>query len=233
MGCVGGLPHPGVNVMARPEDRWQVKKLEEVPGQPSKPTVKWAEAGGGQQTYDPSPSTGYQQPYNPAYEAPIDPYGQQPYDRSYGDQAYKFAPPQPQYAYPPPYAYPYPYPYPRPVKPPNPSLPVGGGVLVLISGVLSLVWTFIMMGGAGLFGLGLADPICLTISFIFPTIAIIGGIFAIMRRGFPFAITGGIFAMLSIAFFGVALVMGLVGMILIAVSHDAFLPTGQAPMRTY
>ena len=65
---------------------------------------------------------------------------------------------------------------------------------------------------------------CIALGIIFPIVAIIGGMAAVMRRLLPLAIIGAVFGMMTPAFFGLAFVLGLVGLILIAVGHSTFLP---------
>jgi hypothetical protein len=197
--------------------------------------TRWDEVQGGDPTYDPAgPPTASTQdtvPYEGPVETSYDPRVEDPYYGTYGNQAYRFAPPPPQYAYPPPYAYP--YPYPRPVKPSNPMLPVAGGILVIISGIISILWMAIIWGGPDFFWFWGGQTICLIIGFLFPVIAIIGGMFAVMRRAFPIALIGAILSMLSSGLFGVSLLLGLIGLILIALGHDTFRPMTQAPIRQY
>ena len=149
---------------------------------------------------------------------------QDPYGRAYGDQAYHFAPPPPQYVYPPPYAYPYPYPYPyqQPVARPNPTLPLAGGVLVLVASILSLLWYLIEW--SWFWDFFFDTTTCFAIAITFAVLGIIGGLLAIMRRVLPMAIIGAVFSMISVAFFGVSFVLGLVGLILIAIGYNAFHP---------
>ena len=96
------------------------------------------------------------------------------------------------------------------------AMPLVGGILIILAslgyfgagGVLAggsaLVWDF---GG----GVGVA---CGVVLIILGIISLLGGIFAIQRKNFAIALIGGIFVVPSI--------LGLIGLILVAVSKDEF-----------
>lgn len=63
--------------------------------------------------------------------------------------------------------------------------------------------------------------ICGSILLIFGVLAIIGGVFAIQRKHFVFAVFGGIFGMIGIGFL-LGAVLALIGLILVAVSRHEF-----------
>jgi amino acid transporter len=143
----------------------------------------------------------------------------------YQDPRYRYAPPPGNYpAYPPPYAYPYPYPVAP--RPPSPNLPTAGGVLVLIAGALSLLWTVMMWSGFAILGIG--SWTCFVLELVFAIIAIIGGLFAMARRMFGLAVLGAIFSMLTFGFFFISPVLGLIGLILILIGKEAFIPSGRS-----
>lgn len=186
----------------------------------------WDEVDGDPQTYDPSPVPASQQ----GWDDWASPRYQDPDPRAYQDPRYRFAPPPANYpAYPPPYAYPYPYPVPP--RPPSNTVPIAGGVLVLIAGALGLLWMSIMWSGFELIGLGFGT--CYVIELVFCILAIIGGIFAMARRMFPLAVLGAIFSMLTFGFFFICPLLGLIGLILILVGKDAFQPSGGFRGRTW
>ncbi len=175
------------------------------------------EMEGESQPYDPSPvpvsPQGWDDWAAPQYQAP-DP-------RAYQDPRYRSAPPQATYpAYPPPYAYP--YPYPAPTRPPSTMTPVAGGVLVIIAGALGLLWTSIMWTGLEFIGIG--SWTCYVIELVFSILAIIGGMFAMARRMFPLAVMGAIFSMLTLGFFFIGPLLGLIGLILIIIGKETFIP---------
>jgi DNA-directed RNA polymerase subunit RPC12/RpoP len=102
-----------------------------------------------------------------------------------------------------------------------------GGVLILLSGVFAI--------GSGIFSLALSSAIgaagysgtgfltcCSFIIVLFGIAAMVGGYFAITRSHFSFALVGGILGTLAGGFW-IGLVLGLVGLVLIAVSRDEFL----------
>lgn len=98
-------------------------------------------------------------------------------------------------------------------------MPVLGGVFILIA---SLGWIVIgawmAIAGEAFMGITIGTSAILTacgaIMILLGIIALLGGIFAIQRKHFGLAILGGVFVLPSI--------LGLVGLILVAVSHDEF-----------
>ena len=96
------------------------------------------------------------------------------------------------------------------------AMPVIGGVLVLIVGIFYLIAGGVIAAGSSFLmgfggGFGVA---CGAIILVLGIVALLGGIFAIQRKNFALALIGGIFTVPSI--------LGLVGLILIAVSKDEF-----------
>ena len=175
-----------------------------------------ADQGTAQEGWEPQPTDAT---YDPSYDpSPLPNVPQSP-------PHYTFAPPPvyPPPYYPPPPAYGYPYPYYYPPKPPNPVFPLVGGVLCIISGSLNLVFIgFVgsLLGGAG---------VCIAMLLVFSIFAIIGGLCAVFKRLFGLAIVGAVFAMLSPITYGAGFIMGLIGLILIAIGKDAFVPMGGVP----
>lgn len=96
------------------------------------------------------------------------------------------------------------------------AMPLIGGILLILAslgylgggGILTAGSAFLVDVGGGI---GVA---CGVILIILGLIALLGGIFAIQRRNFAIALLGGIFVVPSI--------LGLIGLILIAVSRDEF-----------
>ena len=144
-------------------------------------------------------------------------------------------PPYPQYA--PPYPQYAPPPYPQYVRRPKETkLAVAGGVLVLVGGVLALISSFLGLILFSLFygdyyyggiyyypySFGVFQVICGVVGLAFAIIAIVGGYFAIKRRNFAMAVVGAVFCMLSVGSMGISSILGLVGLILIAVSGHEF-----------
>lgn len=152
-----------------------------------------------------------------------------PYEQYQPDPRYSFAPPQPVYAQPPPPLYANPYGYPPPyARPPNPGLAVAGGVLTLISGSLGIIWIALAFGDDSIFWL-IGWGACYVVAIVMCVFAILGGIMAIMKRLFPLALIGAICGMLNGGFFGLTFFIGLIAVILLATSKDAFEPNVQAP----
>jgi len=107
-------------------------------------------------------------------------------------------------------------------------LPVAGGALTLVSGVLAIGFGAVVAGGAGLYGLGfipgLSDLllVCGAIFIIFGLIAVLGGVMGVMRKMWGLALVGGIFGLLGVGFF-LGSILGLVGLILTAISKKYFI----------
>ena len=123
--------------------------------------------------------------------------------------------------------------YGMPMMPPQPqsSLPVAGGALILIAGIMGIItWGWIMAAGAtaasflpigGGFLTGLI-LLCGAIGIIFSLIALIGGFMGIQRKMWGLALAGGIFGILGVGLFGVGSLLSLIGLILVAISHGDF-----------
>ncbi|MGQ9586941.1 MAG: hypothetical protein ACUVT7_00970 [Thermoplasmata archaeon] len=98
-------------------------------------------------------------------------------------------------------------------------LPIVGGILILLSS-LGYLWTGAVLatGGTALFdvtfGMSGIVTLCGVIVLLLGIIALLGGVFAIMRKHWGLALLGGILVIPSI--------LGLIGMILVAVSHKDF-----------
>ncbi len=108
---------------------------------------------------------------------------------------------------------------PQPAQKKETAMPLIGGILILIGGIIELLLgAGMVVGGSALFGLTLGGSgglvVCGVIVVIVGIVAVLGGIFAIQRRNFTLAIIGGILSMIG--------VLGLIGLILVAVSKDEF-----------
>jgi len=109
---------------------------------------------------------------------------------------------------------------------PETELPVIGGVLILIAGVLGLLHGLLTLGAVGeVNALGYEVPgsvtCCAGLMCLFGLIAVFGGYNAIKRGSVLLAIVGGILGILSIGFF-IGALLSLIGIILVAVSHAEF-----------
>lgn len=99
------------------------------------------------------------------------------------------------------------------------GLPVAGGVLILIASLGYLVVGGLMVGGSAIafapsLGGTVLGVICGLVLLILGVVAILGGISAIQRKSFALALIGGVLVIPS--------VLGLIGLILVAVSRDEF-----------
>lgn len=93
------------------------------------------------------------------------------------------------------------------------AMPVAGGVLVLIGGILYLGAGGVLVVGSSAFLFG-GGVLCGAVVLVLGVLGILGGIFAMQRKSFAIALIGGIFT--------VPTILGLIGLILIAVSKDEF-----------
>jgi predicted nucleic acid-binding Zn ribbon protein len=105
------------------------------------------------------------------------------------------------------------------VKKEKGMMPIAGGILIILPAMVYLwMGAVLATGGEALvdvtFGASNILTICGAVLIILGIIAILGGIFAIMRKYWGLALLGGIFVIPTI--------LGLVGMILVAVSHKDF-----------
>lgn len=154
----------------------------------------------------------------PTYPAPgYAPYGQ-PAPGYYPPPAYGMPPPG--YGAPPPVVGYY-------APPPQRSMtPVAAGIVLLIGGVLALInGAVVASAGAGVSyvpGLGEALIACAAIEIIFAILAIMGGICAVQRKVWGLALTGAIFCMISIGPMFISSILGLIGLILVAISKQDF-----------
>jgi hypothetical protein len=115
------------------------------------------------------------------------------------------------------------------------SKPVIGGVLILVAGILAVAW------GAMYLALdinGLMDPadlpegvtwedmqgimdVCGIVFAVAGLVAVLGGMFGLMRKHFALAIIGGICGLIGLGFF-VGSLLALIGLILVAISRSEF-----------
>jgi hypothetical protein len=98
-------------------------------------------------------------------------------------------------------------------------LPIAGGILLVLGALMYLYLGAVMVSGGTAWssltaGYSNILTACGAIVLIFGIIALLGGIFAIMRKFWALALIGGILA--------IPTVLGLIGMILVAVSHKDF-----------
>jgi hypothetical protein len=116
--------------------------------------------------------------------------------------------------------------------------PLLGGILIIVAGVLALAMavSFIVLDphdienldyqqlrDSGITATDLDEilGICGAIEIVFGAIAIIGGVFAVMRKHFALAVVGGIFGLIGIGFL-VGGLLGLIGLVLIVISRSEF-----------
>lgn len=101
------------------------------------------------------------------------------------------------------------------------AMPVIGGILIIIGAIIELAMgAGLAAGGTVFLGLSLGTSgimvVCGAILILVAIIALLGGIFALQRKNFGFAIVGGILSL------GGAFILGLIGLILVAISKEEF-----------
>lgn len=103
------------------------------------------------------------------------------------------------------------------------ELPVIGGILVLIAGVLGIFWGLVLLAGlaSNQYVDSWSATCCSGLFALFGVIAVAGSFSAMGRRGLWFAVIGGVFGILSVGFF-IGALLSLIGIVLIAISHDEF-----------
>jgi predicted amidophosphoribosyltransferase len=106
------------------------------------------------------------------------------------------------------------------------QLPVVGGVLILIAGILGILeglLTLAAVSSVSAAGYTLPGSVtcCAGLLCIFGLIAAAGSFSAIGRHSVVFAIVGGVFGILAIGFL-IGAVLALIGIILVAIAHDEF-----------
>lgn len=99
------------------------------------------------------------------------------------------------------------------------AMPVAGGVLILLASLGYFVVGGLIAAGSTValvpsFGAAAWGVVCGVILVVLGLIAFLGGIYAMGRKNFNFAVVGGILVIPSI--------LGLIGLILVAVSKDEF-----------
>ena len=114
------------------------------------------------------------------------------------------------------------------------ALPTAAGVLLILAGILGLAfWGLVVVGGAASttaqiesipgFTEAMAGMliVCGVIGIIFSLIALLGGIMAVQRKNWAYALIGGILGLFTIGFF-LGSILALIGLILVAVSKKDF-----------
>ena len=104
-----------------------------------------------------------------------------------------------------------------------------GGVLVLIGGIIScLIGVLDLILSTNLAQVGMVITMtgyvgyCGIVEVIFGSVAIIGGIFGIMRNRFSLAVIGAIFCMLSMGFVYISVVLGILGLLMLMLAQHDF-----------
>lgn len=99
------------------------------------------------------------------------------------------------------------------------AMPLVGGILIIIASIGYFVSGGLMVAGGAAWswfdvGGGAVAVVCGAVMLVLGILALLGGIYAIQKRNFVMALLAGILTIPSI--------LGLIGLILIAVSKDEF-----------
>jgi len=100
------------------------------------------------------------------------------------------------------------------------AMPVAGGVLILIGSIIYFLFGGLIAAGSTTLAIASFNEaawgiMCGVILVVLGFISFLGGIYALGRKNFNFAVIGGIFV--------VPTIIGLIGLILVAVSKDEFI----------
>ncbi|UCE92345.1 MAG: zinc ribbon domain-containing protein [Methanobacteriota archaeon] len=99
------------------------------------------------------------------------------------------------------------------------AMPLVGGILIIIASIMYFIGGGLMVAGGALWswadvGEGAAAVVCGAVVLVLGILALLGGIFATQKKNFVLALLAGILTIPSI--------LGLIGLILVAVSKDEF-----------
>lgn len=105
-----------------------------------------------------------------------------------------------------------------------------GGILLIISGTISLISAGLVMWAVSILGSAYNDPLYHTVEgivFLFiiaDFIGIIGGVFAIIRKNFVGVILGAVLAVIGgfLSFFMIGFILAFIAILIIAASHSEF-----------
>lgn len=125
---------------------------------------------------------------------------------------------------------------PNPQPTTHSSIPTIAGVFLLITGILGLLlWVLVAFVG-GLIGFNMIPGtegaeafisgffvVCAVIGLIFSIIALLGGLMAIQRKNWAFALIGSILGLFTIGPFLISSILSLIALILIMVSRNDFM----------
>jgi len=126
--------------------------------------------------------------------------------------------------------------YAMPPPPQKSLMPVAGGVLILVAGILAIAMgvLYFTLDVNDIENSGATIPpeiseedlqsvmyLCGTLSLIFGVIAAIGGYFGMTRKHFSLGIVGGIFGLLGIGFV-IGALLALIGLVLLAMGRKEF-----------
>jgi hypothetical protein len=93
------------------------------------------------------------------------------------------------------------------------GMPIAAGILIMLGAIIYLILGGVIAAGSGV--LSVAEGVaCGAAVLVVGVVSLLGAIFALQRRYFALALIGGILAIPTI--------LGLIGMILVAVSREEF-----------
>jgi hypothetical protein len=115
------------------------------------------------------------------------------------------------------------------------AIPVIGGILILIAGIMGLAMGGILiaidvdqLADYGVDVAGITDTlediltVCGAIMIILGLIAVLGGVFGVMRKHWGLAVLGGVIGLFVLGPFMLGSLLSLIGLIMIAISKKEF-----------
>jgi len=115
----------------------------------------------------------------------------------------------------------------------NGSMPTAAGILLIIAGIIALI-TWVVAGFIlGTVGLGLSMVpgaegaatiliVCGVIGVILAILTLLGGISALQKKSWNFALAASIIGLFTIGFYFISSILSLIALILIAISKQEF-----------
>lgn len=113
----------------------------------------------------------------------------------------------------------------------NASFPVIGGVLTLVGGIIGILsGCFLVIMYMAVFDGPMWIPdlmtawisVYISIGIVFGSVGVIGGLFALRKKSWMLSLIGAVCAMISGMFIVIPLILGVVGLIFIALSKNQF-----------
>ena len=106
---------------------------------------------------------------------------------------------------------------------------LAGGILVLAGGILSCLLGVVNLLFANAFAqvglpLNLSALVgyCGVVEIIFGSVAVIGGVFGVMRKKYSLAMVGAVFCILSVGYVYISVILGILGLLMLMLARHDF-----------